>query len=126
MFAIFLFSLVGFLYIVDCNYIRIGVPYELVLLGWRGIICITLSGIFWILTENLCHDIYFIKYIFGHVWWHIFVSYGGYLISLIPWYMFMDRSLIRNKYDIILLHDNFKIPYLEFDTNNYYSIDELV
>jgi hypothetical protein len=124
MFAIFLFSIVGFMYIINLNYIRLGLPYEVLLLGWKGIIYITTSGVFWIVTENLCHDIFYIKYLFGHVWWHIFVSYGGYLVSLIPWYMYMDRILLISKYNIVITYDIFNIPYLKF--TSYHGIDELV
>jgi hypothetical protein len=63
-------------------------------------------------TEGLCHQFGFIKYLFGHVWWHIFVSYGGYLVSLVPQYINLlskiDDEMIYINYDI------FGIPYLDY------------
>lgn len=115
MFGIFLGSLVLFMITIEKCYYEMDLPYKLVKMGWNGIVYIATSGIFWILTENLCNDYFFIKYLLGHVWWHLFVSYGGYLISLIPCYLYLQNLNIRN---IVILYDIFGIPYLY---NNYDS-----
>lgn len=119
MFGLFLGSLVIFMYLINQYYIMLQIPYKLISYGWRGIKYIALSGIFWILTENLCNQYSVIKYLFGHVWWHIFVSYGGYLISLIPQYMYMMDIQQRNRQSILLAHDRFRIPYLIFENQRH-------
>ena len=104
------------------------IPYEIVLLGWHGIIYIAMSGFFWILTENLCNKYHFIKYMFGHVWWHMGVSYGGYMVSLIPCYIYMQelhrwnnlKNYNRHNKIIKIKYNSFYIPYLIF-YNSFYS-----
>jgi hypothetical protein len=118
MFGLFLGSLIIFMYFITQYHIQLYIPYRLILLGWRGIKFISLSGVFWIITENLCHKYWFIPYLFGHVWWHIFVSYGGYLISLIPQYMFLHQQQQLNMLNIKIRYDIFMIPYLKFDNYN--------
>jgi hypothetical protein len=118
MFGLFLGSLVVFMFLIDRHHYKLDIPYKLVQLGWRGIIYIAVSGVFWIVTENLCTRYYFIKYLFGHVWWHFCVSYGGYLISLIPCYTYLQSHQDEIMLPIILVYDNFNIPYLIFDRIN--------
>jgi hypothetical protein len=44
------------------------------------------------------------------VWWHIFVSYGGYLVSIVPRYILLQKTdEIEIKYDV------FGLPYLDVD-----------
>jgi len=114
MFGLFLTSLIIFMYLIRRHYIKLRIPYEIVLLGWRGITYIALSGIFWLLTENLCNKFYYIKFMFGHVWWHIFVSYGGYIISLVPCYLYMQELQNRNNKHIKIEYDRYNLPYLVF------------
>ena len=116
MFSIFLGSLVIFVNLIKKNYYKLGIPYELILLGQKGIIYIILSGLFWIITENLCDYSNIIKYMYGHVWWHFFVSYGGYLISLIPHYIYMNAHINTRLYPIIIVYNRFSIPYLIYNT----------
>ena len=111
MFSFFLIFLVFMVYIINKYYKMLEIPYQLVILSNRGILYVTISGIFWIITELLCNKFTFIKYLFGHVWWHIFVSYGGYLISLIPLYLCMKQNNYKIKINIV--YDNFNIPYLD-------------
>lgn len=109
LFGLFLFSLLIFMSLVDKHQYNIKIPNNIVNYGWTGIKYIVLSGICWIVTENLCHKIWFIKYLFGHVWWHVFVSYGGYLVSLIPNYLTLKES-----YDTVFIrNDYFGIPYID-------------
>jgi hypothetical protein len=115
LFGLFLCSLVIFMYLITMYYKKLFIPYDIILLGWRGIKFISLSGLFWIITENLCHKYWFVPYLYGHVWWHIFVSYGGYLISLIPQYIFLQQKQRLNMLDINLKYDIFMIPYLKFN-----------
>lgn len=110
LFSLFLVSIIGYVYIIS-NVAKI--DPEVLRIGWRGVKCIGYSGIFWLTTEGLCTHIFFIKYIFGHVWWHIFVSYGGYLVSIIPNYLFIIHN--KNEYDQIeIKYDMFKLPYLDY------------
>jgi len=120
MFGLFLISLYIFILLINRHYIKLRIPYEIVLLGWKGIMYISLSGIFWIITENLCNKFIIIKYLFGHMWWHFFVSYGGYMISLIPRYLYMQELQNRNNVMIKIDYDILNIPYLNF-YNSYYS-----
>ncbi len=109
LFGLFLASLILFMILVQRHQKNFRIPESIIEYGWKGIKYIALSGLFWIITENLCNHLVFVKYLFGHVVWHVFVSYGGYLISLIPNYI----SLI-DYYDMIYIkHDLFGLPYLE-------------
>jgi len=118
MFGLFLGSLLIFIYLFKKHYYKLEIPYELIVLGQKGIVYITLSGLFWIITEHMCHYSDYIKYLFGHVWWHLFVSYGGYLISLIPNYIDLNKHQRLSENKIKLVYDNFNIPYLIYDKNN--------
>jgi hypothetical protein len=110
LFGLFLASLVVFMWLVNkhidknkakhkAKHIDNGnlkITDQIVKFGWDGIKYIALSGTFWIVTENLCSYIWFIKYLFGHVMWHVFVSYGGYLLSMVPKYLTLyDKSDIN-------------------------------
>jgi len=118
-FGLFLSSLIVFIHLIDKHQLNLRIPNSIISLGWSGVKYILVSGAFWILTENLCHSFTIIKYMFGHVWWHFFVSYGGYLISLIPNYMYMQQLQLKNNRVIKITHDQFGIPYLIFDTKFY-------
>jgi hypothetical protein len=110
LFALFLVSIIGYVYIIS----KITkIEKEILDIGWKGVKCIVYSGIFWLTTEGLCTHIFFIKYLFGHVWWHIFVSYGGYLVSVIPNYLFLIHN--KREYDEIQIkYDIFRLPYLDY------------
>ena len=113
MFGIFLASLYILLFLITKYYYKLKIPYMLILLGWKGVNYILVSGLFWIITESLCHKLFIIKYLMGHVFWHIFVSYGGYIISLIPYYMYLqDNNMI---YSIKVVYKYYYIPYLKID-----------
>ena len=115
LFGLYLFGLFIFILLINKNYNKLDIPYNIVVLGNKGIIYIIVSGLFWIITEKLCNKLFFIKYLFGHVLWHLFVSYGGYLVSLIFCYMYMQETQNKNMQGIIINYDYFKIPYLIFD-----------
>lgn len=108
LFALFLGSLFIYMVLVHKHHGNLTIPKEVVQIGWNGSFMILVSGCFWIFTETLCTTFPFVKYLFGHVWWHIFVSYGGYLLSLIPKYLTAREEV----YAIHLKYDLF-IPYLE-------------
>jgi hypothetical protein len=112
MFALFLVSIVCYMYII-CLLDSSIIPLKIHHIGWKGVRCIVYSGIFWLSTEALCYQFSFIKYLFGHVWWHIFVSYGGYLVSIVPHYMHM----VNNQDDMIvnICYDIFGFPYLDYN-----------
>ena len=109
LFGLFLASLTVYMYLFDKYQNTLKIPNQIIKFGWDGIKYIALSGIFWIITENLCSHIFIIKYLFGHIWWHVFVSYGGYLLSLVPNYLSLkdENDLVLVKYDI------FNLPYLD-------------
>lgn len=109
LFGIFLISLSGFMYLLTSVF---NIPSNIRVIGWRGVKCIVLSGIFWIGTEKLCHHVFFVKYMFGHVWWHVLVSLGGYYISLVPKYL----NMIKNMKEMIITieYDRIGLPYLEY------------
>lgn len=111
MFALFLLSIIGYMYIICILYNII--PLKIHNIGWRGVQYIVYSGIFWLGTEALCYQFSFIKYLFGHVWWHIFVSYGGYLVSIVPHYIHM----VNHQDDMIVYvcYDIFGFPYLDYN-----------
>ena len=106
LFGLFLVFLAGAVYLISKNAIRLKLPYRIVSYAERGILYIAASGFFWIITENLCFHVPWLKYLYGHVWWHIFVSYGGYLISLTPVYLSQRR-------DNAISYDEFGLPFLD-------------
>jgi hypothetical protein len=110
LFALFLVSTIGYVYLVSR---KTHIDSNVLKIGWRGVKCIFFSGIFWLTTEGLCSHLFFIKYLFGHVFWHIFVSYGGYLVSIIPSYIFLDRLKINGEI-VVVKYDFFRMPYLDF------------
>jgi hypothetical protein len=111
LYGLFLTSLVIYIYKVDKHSIALKIPREIVSFAWTGIKCILLSGIFWIVTEKFCSQLFIFKYLFGHVWWHIFVSYGGYLLTLIPTYISVN-NIIKNNKQIIIKY-KYRIPYID-------------
>jgi hypothetical protein len=119
LFGFFLGSLIIYMWLVTKHQYNLHIPKNLLYLGWRGLAFIAMSGVFWLSTELLCHVFTPIKYLFGHVWWHIFVSYGGYLISLIPNYLSMRDDIKSSLHtNIVIKYDAFYIPYLQFSHNN--------
>lgn len=108
LFGLFLASLVVYMYLFDKHQNTLKIPKQIINFGWDGIKYIAISGVFWIVTENLCSHIFFIKYLFGHIWWHVFVSYGGYLFSMVPNYLTLkdENNIIQINYDF------FGLPYL--------------
>jgi hypothetical protein len=52
-----------------------------------GLKFIGIAGLIWILTEIFCHSFPFLYYLHGHCWWHLFVAYGGYQITLLLLYI---------------------------------------
>ena len=108
LFTVFLGSIALYVYVV-----RNHVERNIISLGWKGVRYIFASAIFWITTEGLCDHFFFIKYLFGHVWWHVFVSYGGYLVSIVPQYIILQRSKRENE-KIEIYYDVFGLPYLGY------------
>lgn len=98
LFTFFLCSILLYMYII---YLYSQIDSKIIKIGIRGSFYILYSGLFWVGTELLCHQFYFIKFLFGHVWWHIFVSYGGYLVRLVPYYI---KNITLNRYVFISYH----------------------
>jgi hypothetical protein len=65
---------------------------KLINFGFIGVSMIALAGISWIIIENLCDVYSLMKYTHGHAVWHIFVSLGGYLASLLLVGLSIDRK----------------------------------
>jgi hypothetical protein len=108
LFTVFLASIALYVYVV-----RKHVERDIISLGWKGVRYIFASAIFWITTEGLCGHFFFIKYLFGHVWWHVFVSYGGYLVSIVPQYIILQRTKKEHE-KIEIYYDVFGLPYLDY------------
>jgi len=113
LFALFLFSIIFYMYIIQYYAMSLYYDYNVIKIGWRGAKYILFSALFWIITEALCSKFTFIKYLYGHVFWHIFVSYGGYLVSIVPYYI---NNIHRYGYtsEIVLSYDIFWIPYIKY------------
>ncbi len=121
LFGLFLASIAIFMFLVDKHQKELDIPEPIVKIGWKGVIYIALSGLFWIVTEVLCHRIGLMKYLHGHMWWHIFVSYGGYLVSLVPNYLHLILAHDKEKYKKtdehnkeIIIKYKFGVPYLDY------------
>lgn len=111
LFSLFLISICIYILIVKKYSKHICLNTNILSIGMKGTIYILCSGIFWVSTELLCSKFSFIKYLYGHVWWHVFVSYGGYLVSLVPYYINMTYKYGLSK-EIIICYDIFRIPYI--------------
>lgn len=98
LFGFFLISILFFLVYLESNNKYLLIPRKVINYGWKGMLYITLAGGFWILTEKLCYQNYFVKYLFGHGFWHFGVSYGGYLISLVPIFLYQKDKFSRLDY----------------------------
>jgi hypothetical protein len=106
LFGFFLASILVFLLICRIKYYY--TPRILFYYGFKGIILISVAGISWIITENLCNKYLIMKYLYGHAIWHVSVSLGGYYISLIPIYLSK-----KNDFDTsIKLRYKYNIPYI--------------
>ena len=125
LFGLFLASLVIYMWLIDKHQWNLKIPYQIVNIGWRGIEYIIKSGVFWIVTELCCSHLSIFKYVFGHVWWHIYVSYGGYLVSLIPVYLHMNMNHLNSNKTIIIKKNQYYFPYLDYhtDNDNHYRLD---
>lgn len=59
---------------------------------WKGIMCIFLGCMYWIVTEGMCNGFDFPKYLFGHALWHIFLAYGAYLVVISSTFYLADKK----------------------------------
>jgi hypothetical protein len=110
LFGLFLASLAVYMLLIEKHQDNLKIPHQIVNLGWTGVHYIFKSGIFWIITETFCNYLSIFKYVFGHVWWHVFVSFGGYLISLIPVYL----HICRNGYKPVIIKYKGFMPFLDY------------
>ena len=106
LFGIFLASLIVFMFILQIQNNYYLIPKKILNKGWNGVLSLVCAGSFWIITENLCLQYPFIKYLFGHAFWHFGCAYGGYLITLIPIFLYQKDKFIKIDY-------YFNIPYLQ-------------
>ena len=106
LFGLFLINLAIFVFFIDKFNKSFNVPKNIIKISWFGIYLIAIAGVFWILTEKFCNSVWFIKYLFGHTIWHFGVSLGGYLVTLLPVYLYN-----KDNYPVIYYYYN--IPYLK-------------
>jgi hypothetical protein len=114
LFGLFLSSLVIYIYLIDKHQSNLKIPKYVINYGWKGVKYIIVSGLIWIITEIFCNYLNIFKYIFGHVWWHVFVSLGGYFISLVPVYLMLRQINCPEKVIVIKLDKGF-LPYVDYD-----------
>ena len=102
LFGIFLGLILVFMIMVNFKRNEIDKKiHKLINWGFIGVSMIAIAGISWIIIENLC-DVYSImKYTHGHAIWHIFVSLGGYLSSLLLVGLSISRNEVLPFYYII-------------------------
>ena len=112
LFGFFLSNLVLYMIIIDKYQEILYLPKIILDIGWSGIFSIIFSASLWIITESFCNYLGIFKYLFGHVWWHIYVSYGGYLVSIVPLYLYMNST---NNNNLIVIKYKFCIPFLDFN-----------
>lgn len=112
LFGFFLLTLIIYMLIINKYQKSLNLPNIILNIGWSGISSIIFSALFWIITEFFCNYLGIFKYLFGHVWWHIYVSYGGYLVSLVPLYLYMNST---NNNNLIIIKYKICIPYLDYD-----------
>jgi hypothetical protein len=101
LFGIFLLSITYFMILINRK--RFNIDYRLSQLinnGVIGILLIYFAIISWLITEILCDYFWFLKYSQGHALWHIFIGFGGYLISLICVGLSLNRNKTLNQYKI--------------------------
>ena len=97
-FGVYLINLFMFMIYLEIKNKTFLIPKNIMNKGWYGIFFITIAGVFWILTEQLCNSYSFVKYLFGHAIWHFGVSYGGYLLTLIPSFLFQKDRFLKLEY----------------------------
>jgi hypothetical protein len=81
---------------------------QYILGGFVGVGMILIAGISWIIIEKLCNRYTIMKYLQGHAVWHIFVSSGGYLASLLLTSLSIYRKKMLPWYNLNDLHISFK------------------
>ena len=106
MFGFFLVSIL--IFVIKISNVDYNFNPKLIDLAFKGIFLITIGGVSWIITENLCHSFGIMKYLLGHAIWHICVALGGYYISLVPIYINYKEVLLRPK-----LRYWYNIPFIE-------------
>lgn len=113
LFSCFLISLVVFMILIHKYRVKLRIKYDIVKIGWKGIFYIVLSGFFWITSEKLCSSYPMIRYLHGHAIWHIAVSYGGYLVSLVP--LYIHQKTYAPYVAVLLQYDGtpYLVPMLE-------------
>lgn len=86
-----------------------------------GVVNVFLSSLIWLLTEPFCYtknrDI---AYTFSHAFWHVFVSYGFYLIAVC--FIYIHGNNRRGRSDLSWVFDNNGFFYVF--PRVYYKINE--
>jgi len=108
LFAIFLVNLFIFVVFIQIYNKKLEIPKEIVNYSCKGILLIIIAGAFWIMTEKFCNTHWIIKYLFGHTIWHFCIAYGGYLLTLVPIYLFDRYKYLKIDYFL-------QIPYIKLN-----------
>jgi hypothetical protein len=95
-FGVFLALILIFIYLLNNKKIK----NKYLIYGNYGIFMIFIAGISWIIIEKLCSTFSIMKYLHGHAIWHIFVSSGGYLSSLLLTSLSLNRKNILPYYHL--------------------------
>jgi hypothetical protein len=84
MFGSFLIIIAITLAIIYDKLIKIdNLSYHILNNAYIGVLYVIMAAICWIIIEVNCNLYYFVKYLPGHAFWHIFISYGCYHVSLL-------------------------------------------
>ncbi len=113
LFGIFLGLILIFMILINRKknqYIEYNID-KYMICGFIGVAMIITAGISWILIEKFCHSYSIMKYLQGHALWHIFVSSGGYLSSLILTSLSLKRKNILPVHNLHI----FSISYNKID-----------
>jgi len=93
LFGIFLGGSIIFIWLVNKKKDELNKKVKVLLKNsYIGLLFMLFAGIFWIFVEKFCDTFSIMKYIQGHAIWHIGVSLGGYLISLLLVGISLDRK----------------------------------
>jgi hypothetical protein len=101
LFGLFLVTTLVFMHLVNNKRRTLSFQiYKTIRFGLIGTYMIIFAGILWIVVEKLCFKFPTMKYVQGHAFWHIFVSLGGYLNSLVLASLSIYRKNLLPMYNI--------------------------
>lgn len=108
LFGVFLGLILVFIILVYKKTYHIYRIHRYISYGILGISMIFIAGVSWIIIEKLCHTVPFMRFLHGHALWHIFVSLGGYLASLLLTALSLHRKRALPIYNLNRFSITFK------------------